>query len=62
MHNIQQKHTAHITIVTKPCAGHHFENLDTDEMTVFKYIFKNKVYMCGLNPTGYRHSAGIGPL
>jgi len=53
MQNIQEKHTAHTRILSEnPRAGDHFENLGTDERRVLKYIFENKVYMCGLNPTG----------
>jgi hypothetical protein len=53
MQNIQEKHTAHTTILSEnPRAGHHFENLGTDELTILKYIFKNKVYMGGLKPYG----------
>jgi hypothetical protein len=53
MQNMQEKHTTHTTILSEnPRAGHHFENVGTDGMTILKYIFENKVYMCGLNPTG----------
>jgi len=51
MQNIEEKHTEHTVLSENPRAGHHFENLGTGEMTILKCILKNKVYMCGINPT-----------
>jgi hypothetical protein len=49
MHNIQEKRTAYPSFLSaNPKAGNRIENLGTDEMTILIYIFKNKVYMCGL--------------